>query len=104
MRAWRNGITVAEMLQFFKDHNYRCDICQKPWNPEKHGGGLTLDHDHKCCPSQAPRVPVADRGARLCGKCLRGLLCVACNAALGQLAESPDRFQSAMDYLARTAK
>lgn len=100
-RAWRNGMTVAEMDAFFATHDYRCDICLTPWNDSKPGGGLTIDHDHSCCGSQAPNVPCEDRPRQLCGKCHRGLLCYACNTAMGHLGE-PARLARAISYLAGT--
>lgn len=47
-----------------------------------------VDHDHSCCP-----------GAFSCGKCIRGLLCVACNTVAGVL-ESP-RVLKVSAYLER---
>jgi hypothetical protein len=34
-----------------------------------------------------------------CGKCIRGLLCVNCNLALGQLKDDPALLRKAADYL-----
>lgn len=100
MRAWRNGMTRSQMLQFFEYHKWKCDICDEPWDDAKKGGGLCIDHDHSCCASQAPGVPIKERSKQLCGRCTRGLLCIACNAALGQFQDSPDALRKAVEYLA----
>ena len=90
-RAWRNGMTVKQLRQFLADHNHECDICHRP--------GQVLDHDHTCCGGQTPKIAAADRPKRLCGKCTRGLLCHACNNALGQMRDDPQWLRAAADYL-----
>jgi hypothetical protein len=37
-----------------------------------------VDHDHNCCPTDKTH-------RKTCGKCVRGLLCEACNTELGSL-------------------
>jgi hypothetical protein len=49
---------------------------------------LAVDHDHRCC---------AEGGS--CGKCIRGLLCRACNQGLGQFGDDPERLEAAAAYL-----
>lgn len=51
---------------------------------------LVVDHDHDCCPGTFSA----------CGRCVRGLICVTCNVALGLLREDPHVVRSAADYLA----
>lgn len=63
-----------------------CAICSTD-SPGGSGGWHT-DHDHACCPGQ-----------KSCGKCIRGLLCVNCNLALGQLKDDPALLRKAADYL-----
>lgn len=72
---------------------------------EKQGGGCAVcgskvsgsvksfhvDHDHSCCP-----------GPKSCGKCVRGVLCHHCNAALGAMRDDPDRLAAAAAYILRT--
>ena len=64
-----------------------CAICgakeQPP--PQKR---LSVDHDHSCCP-----------GDKVCGKCIRGLLCSSCNLGLGMFADDPERLRTAADYV-----
>ena len=63
-----------------------CAICKAK---EPGGRGTwSIDHDHKCCP-----------GVKTCGKCIRGLLCNACNRALGGFRDSPELLASAIEYL-----
>lgn len=99
MRAYRNGMTVEEMEEFFDRHGRKCGICQIPWDEAKRGGGLNIDHDHACCGAQDPSIPQSERPTRLCGKCARGLLCTACNAAIGQFGDRVDLLEAAIRYL-----
>ena len=55
----------------FKAQSGVCGICGEP--PAKMN--LAVDHDHSCCKG--------GKGARTCGKCIRGLLCSRCNRFLG---------------------
>lgn len=50
-----------------------------------------VDHDHACCPGT--------NGC--CGRCVRGLLCVQCNTALGLVRDDPNILRSAIKYLER---
>ena len=71
--ASRYGMSLAELHAFRDAHNHECAIC---YSSEI----VYIDHDHK---TGQPR----------------GLLCPSCNSAIGQLAESPDRFAAALAYL-----
>ena len=81
------NITLAQYELMVEAQGGLCKICGNK-NPE----GLKrwhIDHDHKCCPRK--------RGC--CGKCIRGLLCVTCNLALGAAKDSPELLQKMIDYL-----
>lgn len=47
-----------------------------------------IDHDHKCCPSEAT-----------CGKCVRGILCLRHNIGLGCFESNPQTLLNAFQYL-----
>lgn len=51
---------------------------------------LGIDHDHSCC-----------SGVGSCGKCVRDLLCIKCNTALGMCGDSVDILMSLVSYLLR---
>lgn len=51
--------------------------------------GLSVDHDHKCCPQKT----------RSCGKCVRGVLCRKCNWAEGLLGGDINRIIALATYL-----
>lgn len=65
----RFGIEPGEYDQIKDLQGGRCAIC----GGVDAGRDLAVDHDHACCPS----------GARACGDCVRGLLCLQCNTKLG---------------------
>ncbi|MEU0663871.1 endonuclease VII domain-containing protein [Streptomyces lavendulocolor] len=67
-----------------------CAICGRP---DGEGRALSVDHDHGCCPE----------GDRTCGKCVRGLVCGACNHGLGKFRDSPELLRAAAAYLERHA-
>lgn len=78
----KHGLTVDEYQKLFLKQKMACAICCC-LNKK-----LCIDHNHTCCP-----------GTNGCKKCVRGLLCVSCNSAIGQLGESPDNFHRALEYL-----
>lgn len=51
---------------------------------------LSVDHDHGCCP-----------GERSCGRCIRGLICLRCNGALGLIGDSLIAASGMVQYLQR---
>lgn len=65
----------------------RCMICGVPPGER----ALHIDHDHSCC-----------AGYGSCGKCVRGLLCMACNNAIGLMRDDVERLRSAIKYLEQT--
>lgn len=54
---------------------------------------LAIDHDHDCCAKQTT-----------CGQCIRGMLCVNCNHALGHMKDDVSRLKKAIAYLERFPK
>lgn len=77
-RAGIIGMTYAIYEKMLEEQNHRCAVCQT--HQSMLGKNLGVDHDH------------------LSGK-PRGLLCDACNRAIGYLKESRVLFQSAIEYL-----
>ncbi|MGW0032132.1 endonuclease VII domain-containing protein [Streptomyces sp. NPDC003314] len=63
-----------------------CAICKQP---DATGLTLSIDHDHACCSGPAES----------CGKCVRGLLCTACNHGLGKFKDNPNLLRAAVAYL-----
>jgi hypothetical protein len=91
-RKHRYSITEEEYLRMFDEQGGVCAICQQPETATNKDGtrkSLSVDHDHKCCPSEKAS----------CGKCIRGLLCSGCNRGIGYLKDDIDILLSALDYL-----
>ena len=53
-----------------------CAMCDEAFGDDQF---IYIDHDHACCPV-TPGMQT-----RCCGKCVRGLLCLTCNIALGYI-------------------
>lgn len=63
-----------------------CAICKQI---DSAGQALSIDHDHACCPDPASS----------CGRCIRALLCTACNQGIGKFRDSPELLRAAAAYL-----
>jgi hypothetical protein len=76
------GIGLVEFNQMMYEQNGNCAICKKP---ESRNQRLSVDHDHKT-------------------QEVRGLLCFACNAALGFFQDNPQILENAKQYLKKKGK
>lgn len=85
----RKGITQERWEDLFASQLCVCAICG---THEPGTTGWHTDHDHSCCP-----------GTRMCGKCIRGILCSLCNVGLGAFRDSTDLLASAAAYLDASA-
>lgn len=79
-RSYRLGFKEYEQMLF--SQNGVCAICSGEPPKNQHKTRLNIDHCHTT------------------GK-VRGLLCDACNRAIGLLKDSPDLLNKAISYLAR---
>jgi len=77
------GLSVEEFERRRMVQDNKCRICKEVFVVTP-----SVDHDHTCCSSQ-----------RSCGKCIRGLLCKRCNAALGGFHDQIDLLETAIVYL-----
>jgi hypothetical protein len=77
------GLTELAFSQLLLAQGYACGMCGEPFED---GRLIHVDHDHACCPEKS----------RSCGQCVRGLLCHACNIALGHIQR---RYAMARVYL-----
>lgn len=79
------SITPEQYAAILAHQGGVCFICRRAPRSKR----LAVDHDHSCCSG-----PVS------CGRCVRGLICRACNRdVLGHLADSVDALRRAIDYL-----
>lgn len=82
------GLTADELAALMKAQDGRCAICRRP--PDGRANGQAR-------PDTAPRLHVDH--CHTTGR-VRGLLCGACNTAIGLLKEDPQLMAAAMAYLA----
>jgi len=97
-----HGLTLEQYAELLQKQAHQCAICCRPiigaYDPGrpstgKRGpapGGAHVDHDHACCP-----------GRTSCGRCVRGLLCDACNHGLYRFRDNAAVLRAAADYLER---
>jgi hypothetical protein len=89
-RLKRYGLTPEQFGQMLEAQGYACAMGGEPFGEEQF---IYIDHDHACCPV------TPGTQTRCCGKCVRGLLCLTCNIALGYI-EAYSELATA--YLRRT--
>lgn len=79
---WKYGISTEDVRAMKAAQNGVCAICLNPETATRRGvvRELCVDHDH-------------DSGN------VRGLLCKACNIAIGEMRDDPDRLLAAASYL-----
>lgn len=88
---WTNyRLTLERFHALLDEQGGRCAICDSDDPGDERAGRFHVDHDHACCP-----------GRRSCGQCIRGLLCRACNTALGNFGDDRARLLRAAEYLGR---
>jgi hypothetical protein len=81
------GLTPERYGEMVAAQDGVCAICHRP-DTKHHSSLLKIDHDRSCCP-----------GHGSCGKCVRGLLCSACNTGIGLFEDDLGLLQAAADYL-----
>jgi hypothetical protein len=87
-RLSRFRMTVADYDRLLEAQGGGCASCGAPPPPDQR---LHVDHDHACCDTRYT-----------CGQCVRGLLCLNCNAALGHVQDSKERLMNLIHYLSGT--
>lgn len=81
------GITLEQYTTLLNLQGGVCGVCGTE-NPGCGSNYFCVDHDHGCC-----------SGRKSCGKCIRGLLCHACNRLLGNSKDQVDVLAKAVSYL-----
>lgn len=75
-------------MALFESQDMRCANKNCTAEPGYRPKEWHLDHDHSCCPPK-----------RACPKCVRGILCYRCNAALGLLRDSAEIIEGLRRYM-----
>jgi hypothetical protein len=79
-------ITAAKYDAMLAAQGGVCNICGEPQGFGKRR--LSVDHDRSCC-----------GGSVSCGACVRQILCVKCNAGLGNFRDNPALLRKAAEVL-----
>lgn len=83
----RYGLTQDDFDRMLEEQDYACAMCPTLF---EEGDPVFIDHDHGCCEDEK----------RSCGRCVRGLLCLRCNVAVGYIERYGDLARA---YLGKTA-
>jgi hypothetical protein len=81
----RFNLTERQYQELLAEQGGVCAACGSEC---RHGKRLAVDHDHSCCP-----------GYTSCGNCIRGLICISCNSALGNVYDSIPTLLGMVGYL-----
>lgn len=85
-KARNYGIGKDRLKELLQEQQGACAIC----GDTEMGTRWAVDHDHSCCPT-----------TKSCGTCVRGILCVPCNTAMGILGDNVTGVMRAVTYLRR---
>lgn len=85
---YKYRMTLKQYREMLSAQGGCCAICRVSTPTDIRTDRFHVDHDHRCCP-----------GKRSCGKCNRGLLCHACNTALGNFHDDPELLERAAAYI-----
>jgi hypothetical protein len=94
-KALRNSLwnkyrmTLEDYRALLSAQGGKCAVCGVDAPTDFRTRRFHVDHDHACCPTSK----------KSCGKCVRGLLCHACNTGLGNFQDNPERLLAAVAYL-----
>jgi hypothetical protein len=83
-RLRRYGLTREQFDRLLEIHGYACGMCHAPFAQAQ---PIFVDHDHNCCAVEESS----------CGQCVRGLLCLPCNTALGTIERKYDLARAYLD-------
>lgn len=89
----RYGLTPESFADLLASQGGVCAICGTD-EPKGRYDSWHIDHYQNCCPT-----PRGKHGC--CGRCIRGILCAACNLGLGKFQDDPARLRTAADYIER---
>ena len=79
------GLPIQVFSKMLARQSNKCSICDRRFDSDRLA---CVDHDHSCCP-----------GENCCGECIRGILCDACNVALGYFRDNTTILRNAVTYL-----
>jgi hypothetical protein len=68
----------------WRPRGHACALCHEAFEDDQ---PICIDHDHACCPDEKSS----------CGKCVRGLLCLSCNTALGIIERKLEQARAYLD-------
>lgn len=86
----KHGLTPDMRRSILAKQAGACAICRKQFDIHcgQRDRTYAIDHNHDCCP-----------GTNSCGYCIRGLLCLHCNNAIGLFKDDTDLILQAAQYV-----